>query len=80
MDILWTCLIGILAGWLAGQIMKGSGYGVMGDLIIGLIGGLLGGLVFGLLGLSAYGTVGRLIVATIGAVLLIVILRAVKRA
>lgn len=80
MDILWTCLIGLMAGWLAGQIMKGSGYGLVGDLIIGLIGALLGGFVFGLLGLSAYGLLGRLIVATIGAILLIVILRALKRA
>ncbi|MCC7154751.1 MAG: GlsB/YeaQ/YmgE family stress response membrane protein [Bryobacterales bacterium] len=80
MDLLWFCLIGIAAGWLAGRIMKGGGYGLWGDLIIGVIGAGLGGFVFSLLGLAAYGLIGRLVVATIGAVLLIWILRKLKKA
>lgn len=80
MEFIWFCLIGLAAGWLAGQIMKGGGYGLVGDLVIGVIGALLGGFVFGLLGISAYGLIGRLVVATIGAVLLIFILRKLKRA
>ena len=79
-ELIWFCLIGLLAGWLAGQIMKGGGYGLWGDLIIGVIGAVLGGFVFSLLGVAAYGLLGRLVVATIGAVLLIWILRKLKRA
>ena len=79
MDILWFILIGIAAGWLAGQIMKGSGFGLVGDLVIGVIGALLGGFLFKLLGLSADTLIGSLITATVGAILLIVILRYFKR-
>ena len=80
MEFLWFILIGIAAGWLAGQIMKGGGYGLVGDLIIGVIGALLGGFLFGLLGIYAYGLLGRLVTATIGAVVLIALLRFVRRA
>lgn len=79
MELLWFCLIGIAAGWLAGQLMKGGGFGLVGDLVVGVIGALVGGGLFGLLGVGVGGLLGRLIVATIGAILLIVILRAVKR-
>ncbi len=47
MELLWFILIGIAAGWLAGQIMKGGGSGLVGDLIVGVIGALLGGFLFG---------------------------------
>jgi uncharacterized membrane protein YeaQ/YmgE (transglycosylase-associated protein family) len=79
MDLLWFILIGIAAGWLAGQIMKGGGYGLVVDLIIGVIGAILGGFLFGLLGLSATGLLGRLITATVGAIVLILLLRLIKR-
>jgi len=78
MEFLWFALIGMCAGWLAGQFMKGSGYGLVGDLVVGVIGALLGGFAFRLVGIAAYGLLGQLIVATIGAILLIVILRAVR--
>lgn len=80
MNLLWFILIGIAAGWLAGQIMKGGGFGVVGDLIVGVIGALLGGFLFGLLGIQSAGLLGSLITATIGAIVLIVILRLIKRA
>lgn len=80
MDIIWFILIGICAGWLAGQIMKGGGFGLVGDLIVGVIGALLGGFLFGLFGLSASGLWGSLVTATVGAIVLIVILRVIKRA
>lgn len=80
MNLLWFILIGIAAGWLAGQIMKGGGYGLVGDLIVGVIGALLGGFLFGLLGIAAGGLLGSLITATIGAIVLIVLLRLIKRA
>lgn len=79
MGFIWFILIGICAGWLAGQIMKGGGFGLMGDLIVGVIGALLGGFLFGLLGISAAGLLGSLVTATVGAVVLIALLRAIKR-
>lgn len=79
MNFIWFILIGICAGWLAGQIMKGGGFGLLGDLVVGVIGAILGGFLFGLLGLSATGLLGNLITATVGAMVLIALLRLVKR-
>lgn len=75
----WWIVIGIVAGWLAGQVMKGSGYGLLGDLIIGAIGGWIGGYVFGFLKIKSSGPLGALITATVGAILLIVVVRAIRR-
>jgi uncharacterized membrane protein YeaQ/YmgE (transglycosylase-associated protein family) len=80
MAFVWFVLIGIAAGWLAGQIMKGGGSGLVVNLIVGVVGAILGGFVFALLGLSAYGLLGRLVVATVGAVLLLYLLRLVRPA
>jgi uncharacterized membrane protein YeaQ/YmgE (transglycosylase-associated protein family) len=81
MSFIWFILIGLVAGWLAGQVMKGGGYGVLGDIIIGIIGALLGGWLFGALGLwPGGGLIGSLIVAFIGACILIWLLRIIKRA
>jgi uncharacterized membrane protein YeaQ/YmgE (transglycosylase-associated protein family) len=77
MVFVWQIVIGILAGWLAGQIMRGRGYGILIDLLLGVVGAMLGGLIFGLLGLYAAGLVGRLVVATVGAVVLIYVARRV---
>jgi uncharacterized membrane protein YeaQ/YmgE (transglycosylase-associated protein family) len=79
MDFLWFLLIGLAAGWLASQIMKGGGSGLVGDLLMGVIGSILGGFLFGLLGLSATGLLGSLITATLGAIVLIAGLRAINR-
>ncbi len=73
-------LIGIAAGWLAGQIMKGGGFGLIGDLIIGVIGALLGGWLFGMLGISAGGIIGSLVTALVGAIVLLLLLRLIKKA
>ena len=62
-------LIGALAGWLAGIIAKGSGFGAAGNVIVGIVGAFLGSFCFGLLGIVAVGFVGRLIFAVIGALL-----------
>ncbi len=81
LELVWFVLIGLAAGWLAGQFMKGGGFGVIGDIVVGVIGALLGGFLFGALGLSAGGgLLGSLIVATIGAVVLLFLLRLIKRA
>ena len=63
--------IGALAGWLAGNIMKGRGFGLIGDIIVGIVGAVLGGFVFGLLGITTGGILGAIIMATIGAVILL---------
>lgn len=81
MSFLWFILIGLAAGWLAGQIMKGGGFGLVGDLVVGVIGALLGGWLFGALGIwPGGGLLGALIVATIGAIILIFLIRLIKRA
>jgi len=73
--ITWLVL-GLIAGWLAGLVMKGSGYGLIGDLIFGLIGALVGGFLFGLLVEGDYGFWGSMVVAFVGACILIAIVRA----
>ena len=80
MHLLWFLLIGIAAGWLAGQLMRGGGYGLIGDLVIGVIGSFVGGWVLGALGIFTSGLIGSLITATIGAVLLVFLVRLIKRA
>jgi uncharacterized membrane protein YeaQ/YmgE (transglycosylase-associated protein family) len=81
MAFVWFILIGLVAGWLAGQLVKGGGFGVVGDIVVGVIGALIGGFLFGSLGISAGGgLLGAIIVATIGAVVLIFLLRLIKRA
>jgi uncharacterized membrane protein YeaQ/YmgE (transglycosylase-associated protein family) len=80
MSLIYFLLIGLAAGWLAGQMTKGSGFGTVGNLVIGIIGALVGGFLFKLLGLSAYGLLGSLVMSTAGAVVLIVVLRALKKA
>ena len=78
-NLLWFLLIGVAAGWLASQIMKGGGSGLVTDLIMGVIGSILGGFLFGLLGLSADGALGSLVTATVGAIVLIAGLRLINR-
>src|SRR6476469_4824286 len=75
--IAWL-LVGLIAGWLAGQFMKGGGYGLIGDIIVGVVGAFIGGIIFSLLlpG-SSVGLIGSIVVAFIGAVILIALLRAV---
>jgi len=81
MSLLWFLVVGLVAGWLAGVLVKGGGFGVIGDLVIGVIGAFLGGFLFSTLGASAGGgLLGSIIVATIGAVVLLYIVRLVKRA
>jgi len=81
MGILAWIIVGLIAGWLADQVMKGGGYGVVVDIILGLLGGVLGGWIFGKLGVSTGGgMIGSIIVAFIGAVILVGITRLLKRA
>ena len=78
--LIWFLLIGLIAGWLAGRVMRGGGFGVVGDMIVGIIGALLGGWLFGVLGIGVGGLVGAIITAFVGAVIFIALLRVIRRA
>jgi len=80
MGIILYLIIGGLAGWLAGLIMKGRGFGLFGNIIVGIIGGILGGFLFGLLGLASVGLIGSLVTALVGAVVLLFIVGLFKKA
>src|SRR5215469_8598122 len=73
-------VIGAIAGWLAGQIMRGGGFGLIGNIVVGIIGSLIGGWLFGLLGIAAGGLIGSIIAAVVGAIILIAIVRLIRRA
>lgn len=73
--MLWTLLIGLVSGWLAGMISQGGGFGIWGDLVVGVVGSFIGGYVFNLIGLSAYGIIGSVISSTIGAIILLWVIR-----
>jgi len=71
MFFFWYILIGIIAGFAAGKIMRGGGFGLFVNLIVGIIGGVLGGWVFGLLGITTTGLLGSLITSVVGAIVLL---------
>ena len=79
--IIWWLVVGLIAGWLARQVMKGGGYGVLADIVLGILGGILGGWIFGRLGIFPNGgLIGSIIVAFVGAVVLVGITRLLKKA
>jgi uncharacterized membrane protein YeaQ/YmgE (transglycosylase-associated protein family) len=81
MGLLWFLIIGAIAGWLAGLLMRGGGFGILGDIVVGVVGALLGGWLFSTFGVSVGGGLaGSLIVAFIGAVVLLFLVRLIKRA
>ncbi len=71
-------LIGLLAGWLTGKLMRGDGYGFLADVILGLLGGALGAIVFGAFGMHAYNAIGTLVVSTAGAISLVAFTRIMR--
>ncbi len=79
-SVLIILLVGLVAGWLAGQIVQGTGFGLIGDIVIGILGAFIGSWLFPRLGVSmGPGLLSAIVVATIGAIILIVIVRLVKR-
>lgn len=78
-QMFWFLFIGLIAGWLAGVLVKGHGFGVIGDIIVGMLGAVVGGWLFGAVGLSAYGTLGAILMALVGAVFLLFLIGLVKR-
>jgi uncharacterized membrane protein YeaQ/YmgE (transglycosylase-associated protein family) len=80
MNFVWFLLVGLVAGWLAGVLVKGGGFGVVGDIVVGIVGALIGGWIFSALGATGGGgLLGSIIVATVGAVVLLVVVRYIKR-
>ncbi|TAM96611.1 MAG: GlsB/YeaQ/YmgE family stress response membrane protein [Chitinophagaceae bacterium] len=79
MHILWIIIIGGIAGWLAGKIMRGDGFGIIVDVIVGIIGGWIGGSILGWFGIHGGGTISDLIIAVIGAIILIWIIRMIRK-
>jgi len=71
--------IGAIAGWLAGTLMKGGGFGLLGNIVVGILGAVIGGYVFGLLGISAGGMIGSIVTATAGAALLLFFVGMIKK-
>lgn len=76
---IWFSIIGLCAGWLAGKLTQGRGFGAIDNFIIGVIGAVLGGFLFSLLGLESKSKLGSLVMATVGALVLLAIARAVRR-
>ncbi|MHB1495843.1 MAG: GlsB/YeaQ/YmgE family stress response membrane protein [Acidithiobacillus sp.] len=82
LSIITFLIIGGITGWLAGLLIKGRGFGIIGDIIVGIIGAFIGGFVlifFGLAGLFGAGIISAIVVAFIGAVILLSIIKLVKR-
>jgi uncharacterized membrane protein YeaQ/YmgE (transglycosylase-associated protein family) len=79
--LIWWCIVGGIAGWLAGKVMKGGGFGVLMDIVIGIVGAMIGGWVFGLLGIySGGGIIPSILVAFVGACILLWLVRLIKKA
>jgi uncharacterized membrane protein YeaQ/YmgE (transglycosylase-associated protein family) len=79
--MLYAVIVGLIAGWATGKLMKGSGYGVLVDIILGIVGGIIGNWILELLGFATRGgLVANILVAILGAVILVIIVRALKKA
>lgn len=80
-EMIYSILVGLMAGWLTGQVMRGGGYGVLMDIVLGLVGGIIGGWLFGALGIwPGGGIVGSIVVSFVGAVILVGLTRMLRRA
>jgi uncharacterized membrane protein YeaQ/YmgE (transglycosylase-associated protein family) len=71
-------IIGLTAGWLAGKLMRGQGYGFFGDIVLGLVGAVIGGWLFARLGVPVYGSLSMLAMATVGAIILVTLAHLVR--
>ena len=79
-ELIWWIVVGLIAGWAAGKIMKGGGYGAAMDIVLGIVGAVVGGWLMGLVGIQAGGFIGTILVAILGAVFLIWLSRLIKKA
>lgn len=79
MHLLYFLLVGLLVGWLAGLIVKGRGFGVLGDILVGIVGAYLGGFLAGLVGIQPITGLGALAMSVVGAIVLLAIVKAVRK-
>ena len=79
MHLIWFLIIGGVAGWLAGKVIKGKGFGFLGNIVIGCVGALLGGFLFRILGISTHNVIGSLIMAFTGAIVLLYLIGLIKK-
>jgi uncharacterized membrane protein YeaQ/YmgE (transglycosylase-associated protein family) len=79
MNIVIWIITGIIAGWLTGMLVKGGGFGLLGDLVVGVLGGVIGGWLFGLLGISVTNWLGQVLVAAAGGIVLVLVVRQFRR-
>jgi uncharacterized membrane protein YeaQ/YmgE (transglycosylase-associated protein family) len=79
--LVWMIIVGLVAGWATGKIMKGSGYGPLMDIVLGIVGSIVGGWIMSLLGFyTSGGLIPSILVAILGAVVLVALVRALKKA
>ena len=78
MNFLYFIIVGAIAGWLAGKLSKGSGFGILGNIIVGILGALVGGLLSSFVGIEATNVIGQILVATGGAIVVLAVLKAIK--
>ena len=71
--------VGLFAGWAAGRLMKGSGFGIVGNLIVGVVGALIGGFLFKLIGFSYHGLLGEVVISVVGAIVFVILIGFIKR-
>ncbi len=74
----WFLIIGVVAGWLSGKLMRGHGFGLVGDLVVGILGALIGGFIFRFLGVTFFGLIGSFVSATAGAIVLLWLIRLLR--
>ncbi|MBZ5600361.1 MAG: GlsB/YeaQ/YmgE family stress response membrane protein [Acidobacteriia bacterium] len=78
---MWMILVGLIAGWATGKIMKGSGYGILVDIVLGIVGSIIGGWIMSFFGFyTSGGLIPSILVAILGAVVLVAVVRALKKA
>ena len=78
-SILAFLFIGAVAGWLASKFMKGGGYGLLGNIVIGIVGAFIGAFIFGAFGIRAGGIIGSIVIATVGAAILLFVVGLIKK-
>ena len=78
--IIFWLIFGAIAGWLAGKIMRGGGFGLLGNIVVGVVGAMIGGTLFRLIGLPPVSSVGSLISAVVGACVLLYLVSLAKKA
>jgi uncharacterized membrane protein YeaQ/YmgE (transglycosylase-associated protein family) len=78
-SILAFLIIGAIAGWLAGKLMRGGGFGLLTNIVVGVIGAFIGGFIFAAVGVTAGGLVGQIVIATVGAAVLLFVTGLLKK-